>query len=446
MSAVTFNIDLAGLELLLVEDNATSALFISRVLLKAGARVVTAHDGIDGFRKFQELRPPIVITDINMPGMSGLELVGKIKALDTDTQVIATSAIRETDCLVSAISLGFSDYFIKPVEIEKLLVAIKRCSEINAVKRQLESEREKFRTVLECLNEGIAIKDLNYRIQYQNKAMIQLFGDRIGAACYEIFGLNEPCADCPTVKVLLDGEPHTGYREYRHNGKTLHIESTASQLKDSFGVVTGTIEKFRDISERIKNEKIIRDMAFHDALTGLSNRRLFEDRLEQAIAKACRYGTKFGLLYMDLDHFKLVNDTYGHETGDQLLLESAERIRLCCKRDLDTISRLGGDEFCIIFADCGDREQLTIIARELLNQFIQPFRLENNVIEMTVSIGISIFPDNGTVMKELEIAADRAMYAAKKSGRNTFRFWEPYSNSMTMADAKVVQPPMPHLR
>ena len=105
-------------------------------------------------------------------------------------------------------------------------------------------------------------------------------------------------------------------------------------------------------------------MAFHDPLTGLANRRLFQDRLEQAIAKSRRYGMQFGLLTLDLDDFKEINDCFGHEAGDNVLREAADRIRACCKRDLDTISRMGGDEFCIICTDCSDREQLRFISEE----------------------------------------------------------------------------------
>ena len=165
-------------------------------------------------------------------------------------------------------------------------------------------------------------------------------------------------------------------------------------------------------------------MAFHDSLTGLANRRLFEDRLEQCIAKSRRYGLQFGLITLDLDHFKDINDTFGHEAGDLVLRDAAERIKACCKRDLDTIGRQGGDEFSIIFTDCGNREQLATITDELLQEFTLPFHLADKVAKVTASIGVSIFPDNGTEMKELQIASDSAMYAAKKAGRNTCRFWE----------------------
>ena len=424
MTVTYLNIDLTGLDLLVVEDDVITALMISLSLSHHGARVETAANGAIGFKKFQQHRFPIVITDINMPGMNGFELVSNIKLLDQDVQVIAISANREIDCLVSAIELGFSDYFFKPIDVEKLLLSVKRCRDVIAVKFQLENEREKFRTVVESLGEGISVKDLEYRILYQNRAMTEMFGGQTGSACYKSFGREEPCHECPTILALQDGQTHSACREYQHNGVTLHVESTASLLRDSCGTVTGTVEITRDISLRIKNEQTIRDMAFHDPLTGLANRRLFEDRLEQTIAKSRRYGMKFGLINLDLDYFKNVNDRYGHEAGDQVLVEAAERIRACSKRDLDTISRQGGDEFCIIFTDCGDREKLTGIAEKLLVQFARPFQLSEISIVTTASIGISIFPDNGSVTKELEIAADRAMYNAKKAGRNTYCFWE----------------------
>jgi diguanylate cyclase (GGDEF)-like protein/PAS domain S-box-containing protein len=409
MAIATLCIDLHGLDVLVVEDDAVSALLVSRALSKHGARVVTAINGIEALARFDEKHYPVIVTDIFMPGMDGLEL--------------ATSANSDTDCLISAIELGFNDYFLKPFNFEKLLWAVKRCADTFADRERLENEREKFRTVVESLGEGITIKDLEYRIQYQNKVMIEMFGDRAGSACYSIFELDEICHHCPTTLALEDGLAHTSCREYQINGATLHIESTASLLH---GTVTGTVEIFRDISARIKNEQIIRDMAFHDPLTGLANRRLFEDRLDQALAKSRRYGIQFGLLTLDLDNFKNINDSFGHKAGDQVLREAADRIKACCKRDLDTISRHGGDEFCVIITDCGGREQLTAIAEQLLLNFTRPFQLAESLVQVTVSIGVSIFPDNGNVMKELEIASDRAMYAAKKAGRNTFIFWEPH--------------------
>ncbi|MEI6209918.1 MAG: diguanylate cyclase [Desulfuromonadales bacterium] len=418
---------LDGLDILVVDDDSAACLVNEKILSRHGASVQTASSGARALKLFAERHHPVVITDICMPGMDGIELVAHLRQQDSNVQVIAATAVYDTERLISAVQLGFNDYIIKPVESEKLLWAVKRGQDAVLGRKKLEEEQIKFHTVVECLGEGIAIKDLDYRILYQNRAITEIFGDRTGSACYEIFDLTDPCRDCPTIKALKDGQTHTARRHYHRNGIIFHIESTASLLRDSRGAVSGTVEIIRDINERIRNEQTIRDMAFHDPLTGLANRRLYEDRLEQAIATSHRYGMKFGLMYLDLDHFKAVNDTLGHEAGDLLLVEAAERIRTCCRRDLDTICRHGGDEFCIIFNDCGDKERLTAIAEKLLEHFSQPFQLADSLVEVTTSIGISIFPDNSSVMKELQIASDRAMYAAKKAGRNTYRFWEPYA-------------------
>jgi len=424
-------IDLNGLDVLVVEDDAASAFLVSHALSKHGARVNTAGNGSEALAMFEKKHCPVIVTDISMPGMDGLELAERIRLLDKDTQIIATSAHSETDCLISAIELAFNDYLLKPFKIENLLWAVKRCADANSERQRLEDERDKFRAVVDSLGEAITIKDLEYRIQYQNRTMTKMFGDRTGSACYSVFGLESPCHECPTIKTLKDGKPHSSCRNYQLDGTSYNIESTASLLRDSRGTVTGTVEIIRDIGERTRNEQIMREMAFIDPLTGLPNRRLFEDRLVQAIAKSRRYGKQFGLLTLDLDNFKEINDSFGHEAGDLVLREASNRIRTCCKRDLDTISRHGGDEFCVIITDCGGKEQLSALADQLLVQFAQPFQLAGSLVKVTTSIGISIFPDNGTERKELEIASDRAMYAAKKSGRNTYRFWEPYPRPLT---------------
>jgi len=432
------DISLQGLRLLIVEDDPLSSTLLSRILTKYGAVVDTASNGDEALARFEENRYSVIVTDICMPGMDGLELVERIRKIDKNTQIIATSANQETNCLISAIELGFNDYFLKPLEFEKLLWAIKRCAETFCDRQRLEDEQRKFRTVVECLGEGLAIKDLDFKIQYQNRVMTKMFGDKTGALCYDVFGFDTPCPDCPTMLALQDGQVHSASRQYQRDGETFHIETTVSLLRDSHGAVTGTIEIVRDITERIRNEQTIRDMAFHDSLTGLANRRLFEDRLEQCIAKSRRYGLQFGLITLDLDNFKEINDTFGHEAGDLVLRDAAERIKACCKRDLDTISRQGGDEFCIIFTDCGSREQLAAITEELLQEFTLPFHLADGVAKVTVSIGVSIFPENGTEMKELEIASDSAMYAAKKAGRNTCRFWEPYAHVPQVLEAEQI--------
>ena len=416
-----------SLDILVVDDDPTACLIIERILSRHGARVQCAGSGAQALKLFAEHQHPLVITDIRMPEMNGIQLVENLRRQGCNMQVIAVTAEYDTELLISAIQLGFNDYIIKPVDGDKLLWSVKRCWEAVIASRKLKEEQIKCLTVVECLGEGIAIKDLEGRILNQSNAMKEMFGDQIGSICFEILGRDAPCQDCVTIKALEDGQTYSSSGIYQFSGSTLHIERTASLLRDSVGTVSGSVEIYRDISERIKHEQRILDMAFHDPLTGLPNRRLFEDRLQQTIAKSRRDKIRFGLLYLDLDHFKEINDTYGHKAGDLVLIEAGERIQSCCKRDSDTICRQGGDEFCIIITDCGERENLVAIAEKLLQQFRQPFQITDTLVELTTSIGISIFPDNGLAMKEIEIASDRAMYAAKKAGRNSYCFWEPYT-------------------
>ena len=299
---------LEGLDILVVEDDPTSLMFMSSLLAKHGCTVTTASNGHEAFEKFKLHRYPVVVTDINMPVMNGIELVRNIRQRDAYTQIIATSLNCETECLISAIQLGFNDYILKPVKAAELLWSVKRCVDTIANMKRLKDEQEKI-----C------------------------------------------------------------------------------------------------------------DLAFHDPLTSLPNRRLFDDRLSQAIAKSHRYQMKFGLLYLDLDHFKQVNDNFGHEAGDQVLVETSQRIESCCKRDHDTICRQGGDEFSVIITDCGGRLQLEEIAEKLIHKFRQPFKVNGTEVTVTACIGISLFPDNGTGQRDLKIASDTAMYAAKQAGRNCWQ-------------------------
>jgi len=574
-------LDLAGMPILVVEDDPTSAALLTHILTKYGGIVHTAGNGREGLERFESLYFPLVITDIYMPEMDGIELAGRIRALDRHTQIIATSANRETDCLLSAIEIGFSDYILKPIQVDKFLLAVSHCCEIISTREQLENERAKFKNVVESMGESLAIKDLDLRIVYQNPAMTAAFGDLTGQHCYTMWDLDEPCRDCPTVLTLADGLSHSSCRDYVFNNRAITVESTTSPLKDAHSSITGTIEIIRDVSERtriermihniacgvsakvgadylhsltnyltetlemdfalvgtlnaagdrvetqafsrkgisaplfsyelqgtpceqvitkgiqvfknnvtgqfpedadlralsitsycgapltdshgaavgvlctfhsqpitqpklvsdiisifgsraaaelerLKNEKLIRELAFYDPLTGLANRRLFEDRLQRTIAKSRRYDMNFALITLDLDFFKTINDTLGHEAGDQVLIEAGRRIQSCCKRDLDTISRTGGDEFCIIVTDCDSAEMLEAIVQRLLQEFSKPFTVMETELRLTASIGICMFPDGGVEAKQLEIASDRAMYSAKKAGRNTYRFWIPY--------------------
>ena len=186
----------------------------------------------------------------------------------------------------------------------------------------------------------------------------------------------------------------------------------------------GTYGVARDISARLRAEQIVEFHAFHDALTGLPNRTLFRDRLNQAIAEMRRRRKALAVLFIDLDRFKIVNDTYGHLKGDHLLQQTASRLRKCL-RETDTLSRIGGDEFVALVPDLEGRQDAEATARKILHELAEPFSLGSEPFRTSVSIGVAVYPGDGPNEEELIRHADLAMYQAKRKGRNGIVFFSP---------------------
>lgn len=184
------------------------------------------------------------------------------------------------------------------------------------------------------------------------------------------------------------------------------------------------IMALEDITERKMSEAVIWNQANYDRLTGLPNRHMFQDRLEQALVKAQRTGTRVGLMFLDLDRFKEVNDTLGHEVGDDLLKQAAMRLRQCVRQS-DTVARMGGDEFTIIVDEISDVGDVTRIAQSILQKMTEPFQLGQEVAFISSSIGITFYPEDATEIATLLKNADQAMYAAKAAGRNCFNHFMP---------------------
>jgi diguanylate cyclase (GGDEF)-like protein len=180
-------------------------------------------------------------------------------------------------------------------------------------------------------------------------------------------------------------------------------------------VLEGTIV---DITDRKRVESQIEHLAFHDSLTGLPNRSLFDDRLELALARCRRDGGNLAVLFLDLDRFKRINDTLGHEAGDRLLRAVADRLRDCVREE-DTIARVGGDEFVLLAAGVGDADARMLAEKVLRSITSEPFSIPGASLHVTASIGVSVFPDHGTDPGRLIRSADDAMYAVKAAGRNS---------------------------
>lgn len=226
-------------------------------------------------------------------------------------------------------------------------------------------------------------------------------------------------------EVVMIGTVHRVHHLFRRNielrlaNEGLVQSLTASAA--SLNLANGSLE--REISERRRAQEQIEFLANHDALTGLPNRLLQHDRFEQAVARAKRTGARLALLFVDLDHFKAVNDTFGHPVGDALLCEVANRLQACL-RGGDSACRQGGDEFLLLLTEVEDRAVTAAIAKRVLALLCEPILLGGQRLEVGGSIGISMYPDDGTDFEVLISRSDRALYAAKHAGRAQFRFFD----------------------
>jgi diguanylate cyclase (GGDEF)-like protein len=207
------------------------------------------------------------------------------------------------------------------------------------------------------------------------------------------------------------------------DGSIRHLIGNAAPLRDAAGKVYGAVGAFIDITVRRTMEEQIRRMAHFDSLTNLPNRILLMDRLEQALAISQRNHSKTSVIFMDLDHFKEINDNLGHHVGDMLLQQVAERIRGVL-REVDTVSRLGGDEFVMVLPELRHTEDAITIAQKLLRALDEDFFIAGDKLRISPSLGISIFPDHAPDASTLIRIADKAMYHAKQAGRNTYRFYD----------------------
>lgn len=294
----------------------------------------------------------------------------------------------------------------------------------------LKASEERYRTILENIEDGYYELDLKGNFTFFNESCRKIFG----YSREEMMGLNESqCMDGETRDKLFGiankvhesgkSEKCSNLEIVRKDGFKRHVEISVALIKDTNGNATGFRGIVRDVDERKKAEATILHMAYHDALTGLPNRVLFNDRLNVAMSSAKRNNKKFALMILDLDKFKAVNDTLGHDVGDQLLQSVANRLRARLRRS-DTVARLGGDEFILLLPEIDHAEYADVVAKKIVDSFRRPFLLGKHDLNVTASVGIAVYPDHGVDFDALKKSADIAMYKAKEHGRNNFQSYE----------------------
>lgn len=292
-------------------------------------------------------------------------------------------------------------------------------------RRQAEAYKAKLAALVESSNDAIVVKDLNGIITSWNTGAERIFGyqssEIIGSSILELIPPDRHEEENGIMSLIKSGNcvDHFETVRWGKNKKPIHVSVTISPVKDSNGNIVGVSKIARDITERRESQARIEYLAHYDPLTGLANRALLANRMKTAIGNASRYSSLLAVLFVDLDHFKPINDSLGHEIGDKLLKMVAGRMQSRV-RETDTVSRLGGDEFIILLSRIHAASDAARVAEKIIAALSQPYHIGQHELLLTASVGISIYPDSGKDASSLLRSADEAMYSAKEQGRNRY--------------------------
>jgi diguanylate cyclase (GGDEF)-like protein/PAS domain S-box-containing protein len=401
------------------------------------------NNGSCGAAAYQKQR--IIVTDIEKDPLwdnyradamqYGLRACWSNPILSSELMVIGTIAI----------------YHQEPyVPVDEELELVDACSHILGIAIERHNSQEHLRLLesgisrlndIVMITESASTDDVGHRIIFVNEAFERITGfthdEVIGKSSSILYGKNTQKEELLKIsQSLKERMPvHTEVIHYKKSGEEIWLELDIVPISDDVGLNTHWVAVMRDITQRKQTEMKIQQLAFYDAMTGLPNRQLLIDRLRQRLSASARSHHSGAVLFIDLDNFKSLNDTHGHDVGDLLLVEVAQRI-VKCVRDSDTVGRLGGDEFVVIINELDENlrdaaVQTSTVCEKILLSFNQPFELNGYIHHTTPSIGVTLFNhDSATSVDELLKRADSAMYKAKDSGRNPFRFFDPQMEAL----------------
>lgn len=414
--------------ILVADDDPTHRLVLQEVLEQAGNRLVTAEDGESALALFEQEKPDIVLLDVDMPKMDGYTVCAKIRELETDreTPVLIVTGLDDSESVQRAYDAGATDFISKPIPwtilAHRIRYVLRTSRSLNDLKGLIRSVPDLIFIVNEDgeVQEGLSGSDANHTQQIR----------ALTTASHINF---YPCEnDDRALECIKRALETRNPQVYEHSLEGLDIElETRFIARDERSVLAIV----RDITQRKESEAKIFDLAYFDGLTALPNRQLFSNSLERTIKKAAREKANFGILYIDLDRFKRINDTLGHSVGDELLKSVAERLGHCirssdtvertgiCTHDYVDLARLGGDEFIIMLYGVKTEGDIASVASRVINVLTPPFNCSGHQFVVTPSIGIATYPQDGTSGEDLLMNADTAMYRAKAAGRNNFQFF-----------------------
>lgn len=432
-------------QILVITDDSTDANALKGILRTAKGSPFAVHWRrrlSTGLKKLRTGCVDAIIVELSLPDSQGIATFDQLFVEAPHVPILTLSNGDKDNVLaVEAVQRGAQGYLTKGYFISNLVPQVMRnIIQRKSVEESLYKEKARAEIALNSIGDAVICTDISGNIDYLNVAAEDMTGwlrkEAEGLPVSEVFriinGITRQKDQHPVERVLQEDKAmglNADTVLIRRDDSEVAIEDSISPIHDWDGKLTGVVIVFHDVSQSRAMTLKMAHLAHHDFLTSLPNRLLLNDRISQAITSAQRSGTQLALLFLDLDHFKHINDSLGHATGDRLLQSVTQRLNACV-RISDTVSRQGGDEFVILLTGGHHEEDVAaLIADKILADMALPYCIGNNELHVTTSIGISVYPADGDDAETLIKNADTAMYHAKEKGRNGYQFFSSEMNA-----------------
>jgi diguanylate cyclase (GGDEF)-like protein/PAS domain S-box-containing protein len=428
-----------GNHVLLIDGDSSHARAFEEALIAAGdghstfEHVRTLSSGLEVLARKKVWA---IFLNLSLPDSWGVETLDRLLPVNSTAPVVVIAGADDEEVCKTAMLHGARDYLLEGhLDSYSFARALRNVAEREIARQELFAEKERAQVTLNSIGDAVLSTDLSGSVTYLNAVAEQMTGwsrkDAVGRPLNEVFQIVDGITHKPApnpMELAIQENRTAGLTAncilVRRDGYECAIEDSAAPIHDRDDQVTGAVIVFHDVSTARAMVLEMSHLAQHDILTDLPNRSLLSDRLTQAISMARRNHIKLAVLFLDVDGFKHINDSLGHAVGDKLLQLIAARLSACVRKS-DTVSRQGGDEFVILLPEVAHAADAAVSAAKIISEIKNSLDIGEHRLRVTVSVGVSTYPDNGEDAETLIKNADTAMYHAKQSGRDNFQFFRP---------------------